>query len=141
MSEIDLVENCIRGRDFRHETKLEMAKGVEEPPLRRNWLCLSLTLAVITVFSAGCESRELTSEAFKFGKETGSKWRDLANEFEVFSTWIQDETGEKTEIPDVEKTSACRALWIAIGWPKFGLKNMAENRNDFVDGCLTTIGS
>lgn len=109
--------------------------------MRRKWLCLSLILSVITAFSTGCESRELTSEAFKFGKETGSKWRDLANEFEVFSTWIQDETGEKTEIPDVEKTSACRALWIAIGWPKFGLKNMAENRQDFVDGCLKTIGN
>jgi hypothetical protein len=122
---------------------IQIARG--ETPTNRVFprivdLRLISILLIVTMFSAGCESREFTSEAFKFGEETGSKWRDLANEFEVFSTWIEEGTGENTEIPEVEKTSACRAMWIAIGWPKFGLKNMDENRTDFVDGCLSTIG-
>ena len=100
---------------------------------------ISLFLAISFLVSS-CGPRELTSEAYKFGKETGSKWRDLANEFEVFATWFEVETGEEVSIPDVEKKAACRAMWIAIGWQKFGLKNMSENRTDFVDGCLTTIG-
>ena len=109
--------------------------------LRKDRKFFLVVLLIISTFASGCESRELTSESYKFGKEVGSNWRDLANEFEVFSSWIEDETGEQAVIPDVEKESACRALWIAIGWPKFGLKNMAENRTDFVDGCLTIIGS
>ena len=99
-------------------------------------LLLSCALSV-----SSCSTKELTSEAYRFGKETGTKWRELASEIEALSSWAGEESGESLKIPEVEKESACKAMWLIIGWPKFGLKDMAENRENFVEGCLTTIGS
>lgn len=97
--------------------------------------------AVLSFLLASCSAKELTSEAYRFGKETGSKWRELSTEVEALSSWVSESSGESLEIPEVEKESACKAMWILIGWPKFGLKDMSENRENFVEGCLTTIGS
>lgn len=121
--------------------KLEQNEDIKVDLMSKRNIGLIVLFLSISILTTSCGPRELTSEAYKFGKDTGAKWRDLADEFEVFSTWIQDETGEEVSVPDVEKKSACRAMWIAIGWPKFGLKDMSENRTDFVDGCLTTIGN
>lgn len=120
---------------------LDKNKDLEVDSMSKRNIGLTILFLVTSTLASSCGPRELTSEAYKFGKDTGAKWRDLADEFEVFSTWIQGETGEEVSIPDVEKKSACRAMWIAIGWPKFGLKDMSENRTDFIDGCLTTIGN
>lgn len=100
-----------------------------------------ILISIFTLLLSSCSTKGLTSEAYRFGKETGSKWRELTSEVEALSTWASDSTGEEVEIPEVEKESACKAMWILIGWPKFGLKNMAENRENFVEGCVTTIGS
>ena len=100
-----------------------------------------ILVSIFILLLSSCSTKELTSEAYRFGKETGSKWRDLTAEVEALSTWASDSTGEQVEIPEVEKESACKAMWILIGWPKFGLNDMAENRENFVEGCLTTVGS
>ena len=100
----------------------------------------SLVIAICLTLSS-CSAKQLTSEAYRFGKETGTNWRELSAEIEALSNWANEESGQSLEIPDVEKESACKAMWILIGWPKFGLKNMSENRSDFVEGCVTTIGS
>jgi len=96
---------------------------------------------VLALLLSSCSTRELTSESYRFGKETGTNWRELTSEIEAISAWAGEATGESLEIPEVEKESACKAMWLIIGWPKFGLKDMAENRENFVDGCITTIGS
>ena len=96
---------------------------------------------VLALLLSSCSTRELTSESYKFGKETGTNWRELTSEIDVISSWVGAESGETIEIPEVEKEIACKAMWLIIGWPKFGLKDMAENRENFVDGCITTIGS
>jgi hypothetical protein len=96
---------------------------------------------VLALLLSSCSTRELTSESYKFGKETGANWRELTSEIDVVSAWVGVESGETIEIPEVEKETACKAMWLIIGWPKFGLKDMAENRENFVDGCITTIGS
>ena len=104
-------------------------------------LKLGSVLAALSLSLSACSTKSLTSEAYRFGKETGSNWRELSAEIEALSNWANEESGQSLEIPDVEKESACKAMWILIGWPKFGLKNMSENRSDFVEGCVTTIGS
>ena len=96
---------------------------------------------VIALLLSSCSSKEFTSESYRFGKEIGSSWRELTGEIEALSSWAGAESGESLEIPQVEKESACKAMWLIIGWPKFGLKDMAKNRGNFVDGCITTIGS
>ena len=106
----------------------------------RTFQFISLLLSCALIVSS-CSTKELTSEAYRFGTETGTKWRELASEIEALSSWAGEESGESLEIPEVEKESACKAMWLIIGWPKFGLKDMAENRENFVEGCLTTIGS
>ena len=106
----------------------------------RTFQFISLLLSCALIVSS-CSTKELTSEAYRFGKETGTKWRELTSEIEALSSWAGEESGESLEIPEVEKESACKAMWLIIGWPKFGLKDMAENRENFVEGCLTTIGS
>ncbi len=88
-----------------------------------------------------CDPKELTSEAYALGKQSGEDWRNLVSEVEVLSQWAGESSGETIEIPNVEKKSACRAMWILIGWPQFGLDNSAQNRKEFVEGCMTTIGS
>jgi len=101
---------------------------------------IPLLLSCVLINSS-CSTKELTSEAYRFGKETGTKWRELTSEIEALSSWVGEESGGSLEIPEVEKESACKAMWLIIGWPKFGLKDMTENRENFVEGCLTTIGS
>lgn len=101
-------------------------------------VCLSVVIALLL---SSCSTKELTSESYRFGKETGANWRELTSEIEAITSWVDAQSGESLEIPDVEKESACKAMWLIIGWPKFGLKDMAENRENFVDGCITTIGS
>lgn len=101
-------------------------------------LCLFVVIALLL---SSCSTKELTSESYRFGKETGTNWRELTSEIEALTSWVDAQSEESLEIPDVEKESACKAMWLIIGWPKFGLKDMAENRENFVDGCITTIGS
>jgi len=100
-----------------------------------------LIFVVIAFLLSSCSTRELTSESYRFGKETGANWQELSSEVEAISSWVGEASGDSLEIPEVEKESACQAMWLIIGWPKFGLKDMAENRENFVDGCITTIGS
>jgi hypothetical protein len=107
---------------------------------KKDFVLIPILLLSSLVLSS-CSAKQLTSEAYRFGKDTGTKWRELSSEVEALSTWAGEESDQAIEIPEVEKESACKAMWILIGWPKFGLKNMSENRTDFVDGCLTTIGS
>lgn len=102
------------------------------------FICLLLSFAFMVT---SCSTKELTSESYRFGKETGTKWRDLTSEIEALSSWAGEGSGESLEIPKVEKESACNAMWLIFGLPKFGLKDMAENRENFVEGCSTTIGS
>lgn len=101
-------------------------------------ICLFVVIALLL---SSCSTKELTSESYRFGKETGTNWRELTSEIEAITSWVDAQSGESLEIPDVEKESACKAMWLIIGWPKFGLKDMAKNRENFVDGCITTIGS
>ena len=102
------------------------------------WVILAIAFSFLFT---SCSAKELTSESYRFGKETGQKWRELSSEIEAISSWATESTGESVEIPEVEKESACQAMWILIGWPKFGLENMKENRENFVEGCVSTIGS
>jgi hypothetical protein len=111
-------------------------------PIRRRRVILPIfVLLISTLLLSSCSTKELTSEAYRFGKETGAKWRDLSNEIEAISSWANEESEGSFEIPEAERESACKAMWLIIGWPKFGLENMSENRKNFVEGCLKTIGS
>lgn len=101
---------------------------------------VSLFLAISFLLTS-CSTRDITSESYRFGKETGSGWRELTTEIEALSEWANEGTGEKIEIPEADKKDVCQLMWLLVGWPKFGLKNMSENRTDFVDGCMETVGS
>lgn len=103
-------------------------------------LGLKIVLLIFVLLLTACDTRQLTSDAYSLGKETGTTWRELSTEIEVISSWAT-EAGETVEIPEVEKEKACQAMWLIVGWPQFGLENMAKNRTDFIDGCMTTIGS
>ena len=100
-------------------------------------LAVGSTLFLLT----SCNPKELTSEAYALGKQSGQDWRDLTTEVEILSQWVGESSGEPVEIPKVEKLAACRAMWVLIGWPQFGLTNSVTHRKDFVDGCMTSIGS
>ena len=108
--------------------------------LRRMSVIVSL-FASLLVGASACDIRTFTSDAYSLGQETGKDWRELAIEIQEISNWTTEETGEAIDIPEVEKKPACRAMWLLIGWPTFGLENSAENRKDFIEGCMTTIGS
>jgi hypothetical protein len=107
---------------------------------RKNGTPWKYLLAVFVFLLSACDTREFTSDAFSLGKETGTTWRELSAEIEVISSWATD-VGETVDIPKVEKEKACQGMWLLVGWPTFGLENMSENRTDFIDGCMTTIGS
>jgi len=110
---------------------------------RRQWntyVPLSIfTFLLITTLTA-CNSTKNSSPAFEFGEATGKKWRELSDEVNVISEWVSQNTSASDEIPEVDKLSACRAMWIIVGLPQFGLKDMAKNREDFIEGCSTTVG-
>ena len=112
-----------------------MSKGLrtERPKL--------LVFFLVVFLVSGCNPTKITSPAYQFGKETGKKWRELSAEVKVISDWVSENSSGTAEIPEVDKLSACRTMWIVVGLPKFGLKNMAKNREDFVAGCTETIGS
>lgn len=96
---------------------------------------------VSSLLLSSCSTRDITSESYRLGKETGSGWRELTTEIEALSEWANQSTGEKFEIPQSDKKDVCQLMWLLVGWPQFGLKNMSENRADFVDGCMVTVGS
>lgn len=106
------------------------------------WRKLATILGLLLIFAiTSCDTRTFTSDAYALGQETGRDWRELTAEIQEISSWATEETGAVVEIPEVEKKPACRAMWIIIGWPQFGLENSEANRKDFIEGCLTTIGS
>jgi hypothetical protein len=103
-------------------------------------IAATISALFLLCFVSACDTRELTSDAFALGKETGTTWRELSTEIEIISSWATD-VGETVDIPKVEKEKACQGMWLLVGWPTFGLENMSKNRTDFIDGCMTTIGS
>lgn len=103
--------------------------------------CLAFSLFSLLLFSTACNPLRMTSPAYELGKETGSSWRDLSNEIQEISSWVETTGEDPLQITQVEKLDACRAMWLIVGWPQFGLENMSENRSDFIDGCIMTIGN
>ncbi len=102
---------------------------------------LAFLVFSLTLMLSACDVPGLSSDAYKLGKETGATWRDLSGEIEVISSWVEEESSELNAISETDKLQACRGMWLLVGWPTFGLEDMSDNRKDFIDGCLTSIGS
>lgn len=102
---------------------------------------LASLLLPLTLMLSACDVQGLSSDAYILGKETGATWRDLSDEIEVISSWVDEESGDLNAISETDKLQACRGMWLLVGWPTFGLEDMSDNRQDFIDGCLTSIGS
>lgn len=99
-----------------------------------------LAMLGVLIFNSACDARQISSEAYQLGMKSGADWRELATEVQVLSVWAEEELGENLSIPETEKRTACRAMWLIIGWPTFGLQDSSGNRSDFIDGCMSTVG-
>ena len=104
-------------------------------------LLLKIILLLALFTSTACDPLKVTSQAYQLGRETGAGWRDLSKEINEISSWATEPGESPIKITEVDKLGACRAMWLLVGWPQFGLEKMSKNRTDFIDGCMTTIGN
>ena len=76
-------------------------------------IAATISALFLLCFVSACDTRELTSDAFALGKETGTTWRELSTEIEIISSWATD-VGETVDIPKVEKEKACQGMWLLV---------------------------
>jgi len=59
---------------------------------------LASLILPLTLMLSACDVQGLSSDAYILGKETGATWRDLSDEIEVISSWVDEESGDLNAI-------------------------------------------
>ena len=91
----------------------------------------------------GCSVIGGKSEAYKLGVETGQGYSSLKDTADLIDSFVPDEADPDSSLElnvtaeDIEKY--CSGLWIITGITN-GIKNSAENKADYVAGCLDGAG-
>ena len=102
---------------------------------------VTVLLAVSTL--SGCSVIGGKSEAYKLGVETGQGYSSLKDTADLIDSYIPDETDPETSvdlnISEEDLKKYCSGLWIITGITN-GIKNSAENKADYVAGCLDGAG-
>lgn len=102
---------------------------------------VTVLLAVSTL--SGCSVIGGKSEAYKLGVETGQGYSSLKDTADLIDSYIPDETDPETSedlnISEEYLKKYCSGLWIITGITN-GIKNSAENKADYVAGCLDGAG-
>lgn len=106
-----------------------------------------LTLAVLILIASlsvtSCSVIGGKSEAYKLGVETGQGYTSLKDTADLIDSYIPDEGDPETSvdlnISEEDLKTYCSGLWIITGITN-GIKNSAENKEDYVAGCLNGAG-
>ena len=105
------------------------------------------------IFGAVCLTAAMTlsscsviggkSEAYKLGVETGEGYLSLRDTADLIDSYIPEETdpGSSLDLNASEEDlkNYCSGLWIITGITN-GIRNSAENKADYVAGCLDGAG-
>ncbi len=102
-------------------------------------LFVLVTISTLT----GCSVIGGKSEAYKLGVETGQGYSSLKDTADLIDSYVPEEADPDSSLDlnvtaeDIEKY--CSGLWIITGITN-GIKNSAENKADYVAGCLDGAG-
>jgi hypothetical protein len=108
-------------------------------------LKIAFTVIVLVAVStlSGCSVIGGKSEAYKLGVETGQGYSSLKDTADLIDSYIPDETDPESSvdlnISEEDLKKYCSGLWIITGITN-GIKNSAENKADYVAGCLDGAG-
>jgi len=108
---------------------------------------VKIAVTVIALIAAstlsGCSVIGGKSEAYKLGVETGQGYSSLKDTADLIDSYVPDEAGTETSLDlstsEEDLKKYCSGLWIITGITN-GIKNSAENKADYVAGCLDGAG-
>ena len=102
---------------------------------------VAMFLAVSTL--SGCSVIGGKSEAYKLGVETGQGYSSLKDTADLIGSYVPEETDPESSldlnISEEDLKKYCSGLWIITGITN-GIKNSAENKADYIAGCLDGAG-
>jgi hypothetical protein len=106
-------------------------------------IAFTVTVLVAVSTLSGCSVIGGKSEAYKLGVETGQGYSSLKDTADLIDSYIPDETDPETSvdlnISEEDLKTYCSGLWIITGITN-GIKNSAENKADYIAGCLNGAG-
>jgi hypothetical protein len=111
--------------------------------MQRIKIVFTVTVLMAVSTLSGCSVIGGKSEAYKLGVETGQGYSSLKDTADLVDSYIPDEGDPETSVDlniskdDLKKY--CSGLWIITGITN-GIKNSAENKADYVAGCLDGAG-
>ena len=101
-------------------------------------ICLTAAMTLTSCSVIGGKS-----EAYKLGVETGQGYSSLKDTADLIDSYVPDESDPETSvdlnISEEDLKKYCSGLWIITGITN-GIKNSAENKSDYVAGCLDGAG-
>ena len=111
--------------------------------MQRIKFALTVTVLIAVSTLSGCSVIGGKSEAYKLGVETGQGYSSLKDTADLVDSYIPDEGDPETSvdlnISEEDLKKYCSGLWIITGITN-GIKNSAENKADYVAGCLDGAG-
>ena len=111
--------------------------------MQRIKFALTVTVLIAVSTLSGCSVIGGKSEAYKLGVETGQGYSSLKDSADLVDSYIPDEGDPETSvdlnISEEDLKKYCSGLWIITGITN-GIKNSAENKADYVAGCLDGAG-
>jgi len=106
-------------------------------------LAYATLILVAAVTLSSCSVIGGKSEAYKLGVETGKQYLSLKDASELVDSYVPEEADPELSLElnasaeDLKKY--CSGLWIITGITN-GIKNSADNKADYVAGCLDGAG-
>ena len=111
--------------------------------MQRIKIAFTVTVLVAVSTLSGCSVIGGKSEAYKLGVETGQGYSSLKDTADLVDSYIPDEGDPETSvdlnISEEDLKKYCAGLWIITGITN-GIKNSADNKADYVAGCLDGAG-
>jgi hypothetical protein len=112
------------------------------PVPRKRLTVFACGLLLLTLTSSGCSTiKKATSEAYNIGYKTGQDFANLGDVGTLINSYLPDDSDTQLgDFSEEEVAAYCDSIWIISGLTA-GIMNSAENKSDFVSGCVDGLNS
>ena len=109
---------------------------------RKSLAAIACGLLIITLSGTGCSTiKKATSEAYSIGYKTGQEFANLGDVGTLINSYLPDDSDTKLgDFIDEDVAAYCDSVWIISGLTA-GIINSADNKSDFVSGCVDGLHS
>jgi hypothetical protein len=106
-------------------------------------ILISAMIGLLVVSLSSCSVIGGKSEAYTLGVETGKQYLSLKDTADLVDSYVPKEVDPENalelNVSAEDLKEYCSGLWIVTGITN-GIKNSAENKADYVAGCLDGAG-